>query len=154
MTSARAVLAGVFGGICALVIAAPLMAHCGTSAAALAYAFFFPICHQRPERSFFFWGHPLAVCHRCTGIYLGLFIGSLIKNDFMHRSPGIRRTWILTAMTPLLLDLILQWIGIWKGTGFVRFSTGLIFGMTAAWLVVRGAEELLQSAQWAFGSRR
>ncbi len=144
MISARAILAGVFGAIFALVLAAPLMAHWGTSAAALAYLFFFSICHQRPERSFTLWGHPLAVCQRCTGIYLGAFLGALVKNDFMHRSPAIRRLWVLAGMVPLLLDWILQSIGVWKGTGLIRFSTGLIFGVTAGWLVVRGAEELFR----------
>ena len=72
----------------------------------------------------------------------------------MHRSPGIRRMWVLAGMIPLLFDWILQWTGVWKGTGVIRFSTGLIFGMTAAWLVVRGAEELLESRQSAVGSRQ
>jgi hypothetical protein len=46
-------------------------------------------------------------------------------------------------MTPLLFDFVLSLTGIWTGTYLIRFSTGLIFGMAAAWLVVRGAEELL-----------
>jgi uncharacterized membrane protein len=152
MTRARAVLAGIFGGICALIIAAPVMAHCGTSAAAAIYFYFFPICHQIPERSFSILGHPMAVCHRCSGIYIGLFLGSLIQNNFMHRSPRMRRIWVLAAMTPLLLDLVLPLTGIWKGTWLIRFSTGMIFGMTAAWLVVRGAEEVLKSRQSAVSS--
>jgi uncharacterized membrane protein len=143
MTSARGVLAGVFGFICALVIAAPVLAHSSVSAAAIVYLFFSPICHQIPERSFALLGHPMAVCHRCSGIYLGLFLGSLIENNFMHRSTRIRRIWVLSAMTPLLLDLMLPLTGIWAGTYLIRFFTGLIFGMTAAWLVVRGAAELL-----------
>ena len=33
------------------------------------------ICHQRPERSFFFDGHQLPVCARCTGLYLSGLAG-------------------------------------------------------------------------------
>jgi len=51
--------------------------------------------------------------------------------------------WVLSGMTPLVFDLMLSLTGIWTGTHWIRFLTGLIFGMTAAWLVVRGAEELL-----------
>jgi uncharacterized membrane protein len=144
MTSARAVAAAVSGLICALTIAAPVMTHCGSSAAVILYLFFSPICHQIPERSFAVLGHPMAVCHRCSGIYLGLFLGSLIKNDLIHRSPRIRTIWVLSAMTPLLLDLTLPSTAIWAGRYWIRFLTGLIFGMTAGWLVARGAEELMQ----------
>ena len=147
MTLARAVLAGVSGVICALIVAAPVMTHCGSPAAVIVYLFFSPICHQNPERSFAVLSHPLAVCHRCSGIYLGLFLGSLIENNFMHRSPRIRRIWVLSAMTPLLLDLMMPLTGIWAGTYLIRFVTGLIFGMTAAWLVARGAEELLNEQE-------
>jgi len=135
-------VAAVTGFICALMIVAPLMTHCGSSAAAIVYLFFSPICHQIPERSFAVLGHPVAVCHRCSGIYLGLFLGSFIENNFLHRSPRIRRIWVLSAMTPLLLDLMLPLTGIWAGTYSTRFFTGLIFGMMAVWLVVRGTEEL------------
>jgi uncharacterized membrane protein len=147
MMTARTVPAGVFGFICALVIAAPVLAHRSASAGAIVYLFFSPICHQIPERSFAFLGHPVAVCHRCSGIYLGLFLGSLIENSFMHRSPRIRRIWVLSGMTPLLLDLILPLTGIWAGTYLIRFLTGLIFGITGGWLVVRGTAELLNEQE-------
>jgi uncharacterized membrane protein len=143
MTSARAVLAGVAGFICALIIAAPVVAHCGSSAAGFIYLFFSPICHQIPERSFALLGHPFAVCQRCSGIYLGLFLGFLVENKAVHRSPRTRRIWVLSGTAPLLLDLALPLTGIWTGTRSLRFVTGLFFGVTAAWLVARGAAELL-----------
>ena len=33
------------------------------------------ICHQIPERTFFFNNHPLPLCARCSGIYLGAMVG-------------------------------------------------------------------------------
>jgi uncharacterized membrane protein len=143
MTSARAVLAGVSVFICTLVIAAPVLAHCSITATAFIYFFFSPICHQIPERSFAVMGHPMAVCHRCSGIYLGIFIGSFIKDDWMHRSHQMRRIWVLVAITPLTIDALLPWAGIWQGTCLSRFLTGLIFGTMSSWLVARGAEELV-----------
>src|SRR5262249_26791053 len=35
------------------------------------------VCHQMPERSFYLFGHPLAVCARCTGIYFGIAVGMI-----------------------------------------------------------------------------
>lgn len=35
----------------------------------------YAICHQISERSFHVDGHPLPLCARCTGIYLGVMIG-------------------------------------------------------------------------------
>jgi uncharacterized membrane protein len=144
MTSARAVLAGAAGLICALIVAAPVVTHCGSSAAAVLYLIFSPVCHQIPERSFALFGHPFAVCHRCSGIYLGLLFGALIENKLVHRSPRTRRIWALSSTAPLLLDFLLPLTGIWTGTWSIRFVTGLVFGMMAAWLVVEGAAELLE----------
>ena len=44
-----------------------------------------PACHQQPDRSFFINGLPMALCVRCTFIYLGMLIGLLllmIKKQF------------------------------------------------------------------------
>lgn len=35
------------------------------------------ICHQRPDRSFHVAGHPMAVCGRCTGLYVSGAVGLL-----------------------------------------------------------------------------
>lgn len=35
----------------------------------------FALCHQIPERSFFFHEHQAPLCARCTGIYLGMALG-------------------------------------------------------------------------------
>ena len=35
----------------------------------------FALCHQMPERSFFFHEHQAPLCARCTGIYLGMALG-------------------------------------------------------------------------------
>src|SRR5687767_6864982 len=40
------------------------------------YGAFGRVCHQIPERSFHVVGQPLAVCARCTGLYVG-FAGAL-----------------------------------------------------------------------------
>jgi uncharacterized membrane protein len=147
--SARSVAAGVWGALCALILAPPLLASNGCpAAAAIIYFFFSPVCHQMPDRSFALPGISLAVCHRCCGIYLGLFLGSLMKNPRMHRSPVTRRAWVLAATIPLALDALLPYIGLWANTGLSRFLTGLWFGIPTASLLVRGVEEFLNEAPW------
>jgi len=147
--SARAIMAGAWGIVCGLILAAPiLMSHSCRSAASVLYLSFSCICHQIPERSFAIFGHPLAVCHRCFGIYLGLFLGSLIENRFVHGSLRVRRFWILAASIPLLLDVLLNSAGLWTSTCFSRFFTGLLFGNLVSPLLVRGVAEFLNGAPW------
>lgn len=147
---ARALLMFLWGGLCCLIFAAPLLAsHSKYPAlAAVLYLFFAPVCHQNPERSFFILGHTLAVCHRCTGIYLGLFLSSIVPFDRrgLLASPRLRRIWVLAASAPLLLDVVLPYFGVWTNCSASRFTTGLIFGATLSSLLLPGVEELLDGA--------
>jgi uncharacterized membrane protein len=147
--SGRSVVAGFWGALCALILAPPVLAWNGCpAAAAIIYFFFSPVCHQMPERSFALMGISLAVCHRCCGIYLGLFLGALTKNPWMHRSPATRRCWVLAATVPLALDALLPFAGLWANTGLSRFIAGLWFGVPTASLLVHGIGELLHEAPW------
>jgi uncharacterized membrane protein len=141
---ARFLLAGMWGILCAMILAAPILAsqNCD-KAASVFYLSFSSFCHQIQERSFSISGHSLAVCHRCFGIYLGFFIGSLIHADLFYRSLRSRRICILAAGIPMMFDVFLSYTGIWSGTGISRFLTGLLFGSLISPLLVRGLSELL-----------
>jgi uncharacterized membrane protein len=147
---ARALLILLWGSLCCLIFAAPLLvSHTKYPAlAAVLYLFFAPVCHQNPERSFFIWGYALAVCQRCTGIYLGLFLSSILpfESRRLLASPLGRRTWVLGAMVPLLLDIALPYFGVWTNSSVSRFTTGLIFGAMLSSLLVPAVEELLGRA--------
>lgn len=64
----------------------------------------FTVCHQMPERSFFWKGKQFPVCARCTGIYIGylsmfLFVFQLIHINF----------WIsLLLIVPTYIDGMTQ----------------------------------------------
>jgi uncharacterized membrane protein len=149
LVSARSVAAGVWFALCAIIFAPPLLASSGgPAAAAIIYFLFSPVCHQMPERSFALLGIPLAVCHRCCGIYFGLFLGSLMKDSWMHRSPMTRRRCVLAATIPLALDALLPYTELWANTDLSRLITGLWFGIPTASLLVRGIEEFLNEAPW------
>lgn len=147
--SARIMLAGAWGLFCAMILAAPiLLSYSCHRAASILYFSFSNICHQIPDRSFFILGYPLPVCHRCTGIYLGLLLGSLIVIRFVHQSLHVRRTWILAACIPMLIDFALSYSGIWIGNVYSRFFTGLFFGYLISALLVHGAVEFLTDMPW------
>jgi uncharacterized membrane protein len=141
--SARPLLIIVWGSLCALVIAAPGLHRISHAAPAVIYFFFSFICHQIPDRSFAIWGYPVAVCHRCTGIYFGLFLGSLFENRLPDRSPLIRRAWVLAATVPMLLDALLPFARVWTSSSLTRLLTGFVFGSIVSALFARGITELL-----------
>src|SRR5512136_3015774 len=94
----RALLALLWGCVCSAFIIAPWLASTGRGLGAAAlYALFAPVCHQDPARSFAWCGHSWAVCHRCAGIYLGLFWAALVPFEvsFVLDVPGRRRLWVL-----------------------------------------------------------
>lgn len=147
--SARAVAAAGWLAACLCAVAAPVLAsHACVTAASLLYVCFSRICHQIPERSFHLFGYSLAVCHRCFGIYAGLFIGCFVDFAVMRRSLRIRRMWILGATAPLILDALGPVTGCWDNSAFSRLSTGLLFGTLISSLVVRGLDECVREAPW------
>ena len=138
----------LWGGLCALIIAAPfLMALAQPLPAALIYFFFSPVCHQQPERSFVLMGYSLAVCHRCFGIYAGLWAGCVIRLParFVYRSPLWRRVIVTAGAVPLLLDALLPMAGLWTGNSMSRFFTGLLFGVMTSALVAPGIAEVFSN---------
>ena len=108
----RVLLAAGWSLLCILIIGAPILASRAYYVpASFIYLLFSSVCHQMPDRSFIFSGFPFAVCHRCSGIYLGLILGTLFKNPFLDYSPGIRRAWVLASTVPLLIDVMLPVAG-------------------------------------------
>lgn len=112
------------------------------------YLLFSPVCHQIPERCFSLFGYPAAVCHRCSGIYIGMFLGCFFDIRVMHRYGRARRYWILGAALPIALDFLAPHAGLWNNTALTRFATGLLFGIMIASLIVRGLAEFMHDAPW------
>ncbi len=132
LASALALLAGAVGP--------PVV---GAEARAVLVAAFDGFCHQLPERSFSVGGVPFAVCHRCTGILVGLALGVLLL-PALRTQRGVlsERAWLLAAVFPLALDWSGDLLGLWSNLG-ARIATGLWFGLVvgvvfARALAVRG----------------
>ena len=143
--SARVILTCIWGAIIAAALAAPLLSVLFPTAAFFTYLPFSFVCHQMPERSFELLHHPLAVCHRCSGIYIGLLLGTPPATFFFRISPRARRTCIITAAALLATDALLPYTGLWSGFWICRFLTGLAFGLTAAPLAAMGLDETIKA---------
>jgi uncharacterized membrane protein len=68
--------------------------------------FFSHVCHQIPEHSFIYHNFVFPVCARCTGIYLGLFIGglSVAFNLLPYKLFSKKHSFFLFAL-PMLIDV-------------------------------------------------
>lgn len=96
------------------------------------------ICHQISERSFSLWGFPLAVCSRCTGIYCG-FVFGLGLYPFCRNVGEVTippRIWLAIGALPMLLDVGVDFAGIFKNTFLSRTATGLFVGIVAAFFLL------------------
>jgi len=123
-----------------------------TSLASVLYFVFSPICHQHPERSFYLFGHHLAVCNRCTGIYSGALLG-LMLFPFLgktlragsNRAAKVRtpRRYLLVAALGLMAaDVGLELLRIRLTTPGSRFLTGLFCGIVAPFYLLPSFFEL------------
>lgn len=106
----------------ALTLLAPHARAEGWAGAEWLYALFAPVCHQIPGRSFACFGHPLAACARCVGLYAG-FLGGLLLLPELHRlRRGLLehpRSLLLFAV-PMAIDVCLPQYN----THLSRFVTG------------------------------
>jgi uncharacterized membrane protein len=130
-----------------LVFAAPLLAARGHGAASWAvYHLFAPLCHQEPERSFYVAGHPLAVCARCAGVYVG-FLACLLLYPLarpLRRTDAPRRAWLFAASLPCVIDFLVNFVTPWHNTHSSRAVTGALLGAAAVFYTLPGLVEIAQ----------
>ncbi len=118
------------------------------------YQAFSYVCHQQPERSFFVARQPLAVCARCTGLYAGFALTTLLYPLFtsftsMRGTDPPERKWLFIAVAPLAIDFGLGFLGIWENTHWSRFVTGALFGSVVVFYVMPALAEL----SYRFGAK-
>ena len=129
----------------ATIIGAPLLQSSGHAALAFTiYNAFSYVCHQIPERSFHLAGHQFAVCSRCTGLYSGFAVATLVYPlaRSLKRTDAPHRFWLILAAVPLFIDFSLTYFGIWSNTHASRFVTGALLSSVAVFYVMPGMIEL------------
>jgi uncharacterized membrane protein len=113
------------------------MEAAGLSGGSALRAAYHPLCHQVPSRSLSWAGHPLAVCSRCAGLYLGGALALLlaaVSGAAPRVPPGLR--WLALAVAPTALDAL---VGLAGGTGLsdvprlvISIPAGFVAGLYLA----------------------
>ena len=103
--------------------------------------FYSNVCHQDIRKSFTCNEISFLVCARCTGIYFGAFISSLIilLGNF---SLSFKTKYLYIFSAPLLLDVIFYSSGIYQYNKYIASLTGFLFG-SSIFLYILGAIEYL-----------
>lgn len=102
---------------------------------------FSAVCHQLPSRSLHIHGIPLAVGHRCFGIYSGLLGGVLLFPAIDRKVAKIYRYTkylLVLALVPMAIDWGGDLIGLWTNTPPSRLLTGGVFGTVAGLILAYG----------------
>ena len=95
------------------------------------------VCHQRPERSFWILGAPVAVCARCLGIYLGAAIGLLLRT-----SRRVAMSWLMIAAAINALDAVTELAGLHGNWMLARFALGVALGAAGGILIASAVASL------------
>ena len=127
------VVSGVVAGL--PILAAWLLANDQSTLARVIFLIYTPICHQRPERSFFPWGGQMAFCQRDTAIYATLFLAGLGFALLRHRLRPVRWRVFFALIAPMALDGFTQLFGWRESTWELRVITGTLFGIASVWLI-------------------
>lgn len=104
---------------------------------ALSYIINLFMCHQMPERSFFLFGEPLGLCHRCIGIFIGALL-AYPSACLRKRFPSFMQSWVfmVAALIPIAVDGITQLLSMHESNYITRFSTGFIAAFAVMYYLI------------------
>lgn len=91
-------------------------------------------CHQDPERCLVVAGHPMALCVRCLGLFLGFGTGAVFS---LIRPFGRRAALriLLLAATLTALDVAAERLGLYYNFIPLRLATGFILGTAISLMI-------------------
>jgi uncharacterized membrane protein len=100
------------------------------------------VCHQDPDKLINLSCGTTMVCARCTGIYSGLLLNSLITIFFI---PGIKTSFKLLFLftLPMLLDVLFVMLNFYPYMKAAAFITGLLFGSILFLYLYNGLNKLI-----------
>jgi len=109
-------------------------------AAAFTYRLGGVVCHQDPARSFTVAGIPVPVCARCTGLYTGAVLGTLVALPWMFRrrstlSFGAVRLVLVTCAIPTAFLWLAEWLGGIRIANSIRWAGALPLGAAVSWVI-------------------
>lgn len=119
----------------ASVMAPYFISHNNRIAGEILYGGMRALCHQKPERCIFLWGHQMALCERCFAIYFFLIAGGIFL--YLFRTYFRRYHWkgAILLMIPAAIDGLTQLAGLRESNIYIRLFTGSLFGIAFALLL-------------------
>jgi uncharacterized membrane protein len=110
------------------------------------YTFYSASCHQQADRSLFIYGAKLGVCSRCTMVYFGFLLTTLIY-PFVRKlnNTELPALWILFVGAGLVaLDAGLEIFHVHNNSFFSREITGGILGLILPFFIIPGSIRLFE----------
>ena len=134
---------------CLTIVLSPLLLSAGggwTDVGKILHSAFHSICHQLADRSLHIDGEPLAVCIRCSAIYFGFLVGTIlyVPASSLRISLVDNRAILLASVVPMVVDVILDSIGIHASTPVTRLVTGSVFGLVVPFDIIPTAQSAVQ----------
>lgn len=100
------------------------------------------VCHQNTYKSFTCNNIPLLVCARCSGIYLGAFLVSLLVL-ISNMKLNVKTKHLVLFSLPMLADVILLSLRFYNYNKMISAFTGFLFGSVVFIYILSGIENLL-----------
>jgi uncharacterized membrane protein len=102
-------------------------------------------CHQIPERSFFLFGEPMAVCARCYGVYAGYAAGTaawfLLRKRLKSGTP--KPALFVACLAPAAVDFVLSHLGLFESSNGLRMLTGSAAGAAVPFYLLPAVLDLV-----------
>ncbi len=100
-------------------------------------------CHQHKTKSIKIKSYIFPICARCTGIYFGVFIFTIMLIF-------IKLPWYLSVIfaLPLIIDGLLQQYKHFQSTQFRRLLSGFLFSFTFIYVFYLYQYAMLSLGQW------
>jgi uncharacterized membrane protein len=87
-----------------------------------------PLCNGIPERAPKIGQFIFPLCWRCTGLFIGISLFSILA--FVFNFEPVTYIWTALLGIPALLDVYCQIFFNYKGSNIVRFITGIFLGVS------------------------
>ncbi|MCX6174296.1 MAG: DUF2085 domain-containing protein [Ignavibacteriales bacterium] len=100
------------------------------------------VCHQEKNKLLLFDGIETLTCARCTGIYLGLLLSSLLVL-FKLPKRKLHIKILLVAAAPMIADVLLTSLNIYAYSKLIAFFTGLLLGSFGFFYLYAGLNNLI-----------
>ena len=120
---------------CFTILFAPYLKSTNHPSNIFIYFFFSKICHQLPERSFYFCGEKLAVCQRCTAIYFSFLAGIFFYPLIKKINEDHLRYFFYVSIIIIVIDFLFGYINVLQNKITIIIS-GSLFGIGSSYLIV------------------